>query len=584
MFSTRTLFLPFLLWWEIEAKFPGSLKDLEYDVYPRRTQEEAAVLEWGHSAIISALDGSVAHFGPQTSHAALLEVEAQPVLAVPLNGVFNKTNASSSVGSSSQTIRPLYNEEEVNGNMVVMTNTGELSGVHLAKIAKASGAAALLVVNVDEDRPDDIYRLPADEEGADEIDIPVVMISLNSANVLTTATISQDMVGDHDVVNNGMPERVRLYAGGDRPFFEDIEPIDPTLYLIHNLFSSEECDAMVKKAASKVEPVVESDILQHSVEVEKYFNVQRVMLWKGLLQTPATKQIEERIEQVTGFPASHYGDFVVDRLEAGSYWEPHYDTHPNQIPMATILVFLTTEGGAVIYPSGKDKPLKILPQKGLAILHQNLNERHELDRFSRHAILPPETGPVYVARKYIFETQVTYARRVALPLFAFPFGGKLPKFMVKIHDYFIYRYGLGYGALYFDRLCLFFPALAIIGLVQIIGASVRNWMAKRAKHDPKDTANAKAKEPAQKKGKPNGKSKDKENEKAGEKSDAKKTTTKENEPAKEGNNKLNNGKDKEDVKDNHKNDTLNDGKSKKTSDKKKAKQNGKQKKSSKAAQ
>ena len=32
-----------------------------------RTSEEAAVIEWGHSAIISALDGAVATFGPQTS-------------------------------------------------------------------------------------------------------------------------------------------------------------------------------------------------------------------------------------------------------------------------------------------------------------------------------------------------------------------------------------------------------------------------------------------------------------------------------------------------------------------------------------
>ena len=32
-----------------------------------RTSEEAAVIEWGHSAIISALDGAVAAFGPQTS-------------------------------------------------------------------------------------------------------------------------------------------------------------------------------------------------------------------------------------------------------------------------------------------------------------------------------------------------------------------------------------------------------------------------------------------------------------------------------------------------------------------------------------
>jgi hypothetical protein len=67
-----------------------NLNNLDYSVYPRRTEEEAAVLEWGHSAIISALDASVARFGPQTTEAALLEVECMPILASPLNGVGNR--------------------------------------------------------------------------------------------------------------------------------------------------------------------------------------------------------------------------------------------------------------------------------------------------------------------------------------------------------------------------------------------------------------------------------------------------------------------------------------------------------------
>jgi hypothetical protein len=49
-----------------------------------------------------------------------------------------------------------------------------------------------------------------------ELTIPVVMISYNSANVLTTATVTPEMTQE-EVVNHGMPERVRLYAGGDRP-------------------------------------------------------------------------------------------------------------------------------------------------------------------------------------------------------------------------------------------------------------------------------------------------------------------------------------------------------------------------------
>jgi ribosomal silencing factor RsfS len=83
--------------------------------------------------------------------------------------------------------------------------SGELTGFEMALIAQESGAAALIVVNVDEERPDDIHRLPT-EEGSETIDIPVVMISLNSANVLTSATVTQEMKQE-DIINNGMPER-----------------------------------------------------------------------------------------------------------------------------------------------------------------------------------------------------------------------------------------------------------------------------------------------------------------------------------------------------------------------------------------
>ena len=174
------------------------VESLQYRVYPRRTHEEAAVIEWGHSAIISALDVSVAHFGPQTSQAALFEVETMPILASPINGAMFTNKEEGPV------IRPLDNAEDVEGNVVVMTNAGGLlSGIQMAQIAQKSGAAALLVVNMDEKHPDDIYRLVGDDT---TIDIPVVMMSYNSATILTSATVTPETKPE-EIVNHGMPER-----------------------------------------------------------------------------------------------------------------------------------------------------------------------------------------------------------------------------------------------------------------------------------------------------------------------------------------------------------------------------------------
>ncbi|CAJ1942644.1 unnamed protein product [Cylindrotheca closterium] len=444
-----------------------NLHDLDYIVYPQRTEEEAAVLEWGHSAIISALDASVAQFGPQTTEAALLEVECMPILASPLNGVGNREEDE----EGNLPIQELDNADDVRGNMVVMTDNGGLSAVGMAKVAKLSGAAALLVVNIDEKRPDDIYRLEVmDGEDAEDIDIPVVMISLNSANVLTTATVTANMAKE-DIVNNGMPDRVRLYAGGDRPFFEDVEPTDPTLYLIHNLMTDEEADSLLQSAKSKLSPITD-DILQFSNDKENFENVQRTVVWQGMLQSPARKAVEERIEQVTGFPAAHHSDFVIDRLDAGVHWKAHYDTHPYLIPMATITVFLTDNGGSVVFPSAKE-PVEITPTKGMAIVHHNTDNKHNMDLSSVHAMMAGTEGPAYVARKFIFTTPVSNARRIALPILALPFGGKLPGFVSAFHDFMVEKFGMEDGPVYFDKACVFIPFLIFLSIAQLVADRVQ---------------------------------------------------------------------------------------------------------------
>ena len=323
-----------------------------------------------------------------------------------------------------------------------------------------------------------------EEEDSNQVDIPVVMISLNSANVLTTATVTPEMTSE-EIVNHGMPERVRLYAGGDRPFFEDIDPVDPTLYLIHNLLTEEECDGLVKMAADKVEPVEEDSLLLLTSESSKLHNIDRTVIWKGALQGHWDKQIDERIEQVTGFPADHYSDFVVDRLNAGSFWQPHYDTHPYLDAMATITVFLTEDGSPVVYPSCK-KPVKVLPRKGMAIVHHNTNEHHQLDMSTLSAMLPSQSEePVYVARKYVFSAPMSNSRRIVLPMLALPFGGKLPGFVVKVHDFMVDKFGAEQGGGYFDKLCIFVPVLMLLGLAQFISETIQAKMKKGEKIKPK---------------------------------------------------------------------------------------------------
>ena len=479
-----------------ETAATTDLSSLDYDVFPTRTSAEAAVVEWGHSAIISALDGAVASFGPQTSRGAYFEVEAMPVLADPVDTnvdkLFTKEGAAEQVDL---TQLKLKNTDEVEGNMVVMTNAAGLSGVEMARLAKNSGAAALMVVNTDKDHPDYIYSLdPEDDDeatyAADHIDIPVIMVSRTSGNVLTTATVQEGMTQAEikALPNHGMPERVRLYAGGDRPFFEDVTSAgtQPTVYLIHNMLTAQECEDLIASAEAshgfKALDDTSTSILEHITAQRdgsvKAVGIERAVLWKGQLHSHSGKQIEERIDQVTGYPAEHFSDWHVDKFVEGSFYGPHYDVLPTQIPIASITVFLNDvsdeEGGEIVYPNVSDgTPVMIQPTRGLAVVHHNTDDKYQFDPATLHAELEFTGDIKYVARKYIYALPQLPARRIVLPLIAMVSGGTLPDAVLQLHDAMLVKFGLEQGPAYFDKLMVMLPVGLLFLIATVVSSVVK---------------------------------------------------------------------------------------------------------------
>jgi hypothetical protein len=262
-----------------------------------------------------------------------------------------------------------------------------------------------------------------------------------------------------------------------------VEAAEPTVYIIHNLLTSTECQTLIQQSANKFSPVDRTDRLQLTVDPSPFVQVDRVMLWQGIMKGPAGKAIDERIEQVTGFPVLHYSDWVVDRLPAGSHWKPHYDVLPgNDVPLATITVFLSdvTSGGEMVYPSTSKQPVKIRPVMGLAIVHHNTNERHEFDENSIHGLLPvtgdDKDAVLYVARKFILPNPVSNARRIGLAIASAPFGGKLPSFLLQLYDVLTRQFGEETGGLYFDKVVVFVPVLLLLILLQFIGQAIHKQM------------------------------------------------------------------------------------------------------------
>jgi hypothetical protein len=294
---------------------------------------------------------------------------------------------------------------------------------------------------------------------------------------------------------------------------------DPAIYLIHNLLTIEECSFLVQQASTRLErqrPIQkENDDTQNgplqqllfhmasSSSSSSYINTQSIRLWQqglSVLQSVMSRAMEERMDQATGFPATHFSDFVVSHLQPGAQWWPlsHPSSHPPQqqqqqqpVPMAILTIFLTqpppNSGGELYYPQAQGGPVKIRPQKGLAVIHHNVNERHEFDPNSVYGLLEyspltiehmksiidddddnDASQPVeyYIAQKYVYAEPISHTRRVVLPLLVAFCGGRLPSIVSKVHGWMVDRYGYATGDLYFDKLCVFGPVLLLLGLVQ----------------------------------------------------------------------------------------------------------------------
>lgn len=422
------------------------------------------------------------------------------MLADPIDGVGKGRSNSKDGDESLSDFEKNYpgkldNADDVEGNMLIMTDAAGLSGVTMARIAKDSGAAALMVVNTDAKTGDFIYSLePETEEervyAEKYIDIPVIMVSLQAGNVITTATATEG--SDPKDVNRGaaLPERIRLYAGGDRPFFEDAMSGQPLIYLIHNMLTPEECDELLRMAEGKYEKVDDTNSVNNYLENSfashqkggEAINIERTQLWKGGVAGKTVKDIDERMSQVMGFPAEHYSDFQMNKYVSGSSYKPHYDINDANGIMATVTIFLNDvpegQGGELVFskPGDGGDPIMIRPKRGLAVVHHNTDENYNFDKTTVHEELPFKGSVKYIAKKFVYLNPQPTATRIVLPLIAMPFGGKLPKVFSTLQNMLIEKFGYETADVYFQKIVVMIPVFLLVMIASAVSNFVQGKM------------------------------------------------------------------------------------------------------------
>lgn len=379
--------------------------------YPKRSNNDSALLEWGNSAIIHNADAVVARFGPGATHPELeLGIEAELV-----------------TGSPRQGCEPLVNSKAVRTQIVVLYRGGCDFGTK-AKHATRAGAAAMIVVNSDRRSPDRAFAMTLGSKGETAHDgDPEVAAEVASLPSLMVSYASGLQLRDHG------PRRMRLFAGGGRPFIESVTDVAPVVYLVHNAIT----DAEIKAARRTLGPYLTPTAADASVE-----RAHRIL---GKLKSSDLAMFYERIASIVGYPTEHLSEIALEKRTSNSFismqlrddrrfsrFDAERGDDSRLHTIMSIYVYLDDNDDAALhFPRARPAPLKIAPRTGLAVVWYSALEDGSVDPTAVHGDAPPFKGDS-IERLHIrvYAKPRPIARRLLLPLLLAPIGGAPSKTIV----------------------------------------------------------------------------------------------------------------------------------------------------------
>jgi hypothetical protein len=257
--------------------------------YPKRSSADSALLEWGNSAIIHNADGVVARFGPAATHPEFeLGIEADLVTASPRQGCEALSNAAKAL------------------TQIVVMYRGGCSFRKKLENAEAAGAAALIVVNNDRRSPDRAFAMSLDAD--EEVDRPDDGPDPDQDAKVRTPSLMVSYAAGQQLREHG-PRRMRIFAGGDRPFIESVTDAAPLLYLVHNAIMDSEIEA----AKAKLAPY----LLPHPPGRSNEAPIHRATRSLGALRGAQLTAFYDRVASIVGYPVDHLSEPILERRRAG---------------------------------------------------------------------------------------------------------------------------------------------------------------------------------------------------------------------------------------------------------------------------
>lgn len=300
-------------------------------------------------------------------------------------------------------------------------------------MAAKADAAALLVVNSDRRSPDRAFAMSADAKGEtnaesdDDVETDESIASLPSVMI---SYASGQQLREH------APPRMRLFAGGGRPFIESVTDGAPVLYLVHNAITNSEAAA----ALAKLEPHLSPTAADPSVE-----RAHRIL---GALRGSELSSFYDRLASIVGYPVEHLSDLALERRTGGTHSSPFTTRDERRLSrfnaelgddsrlqtVMTIYVYLDDvpdDEGAIYFPRARPAAARVIPRKYVAAVWYSSLEDGSLDTTAAHGDGPLKKGQVLnVLHLRVYSSPRPLARRFVLPLLLAPIGGAPSKTFV----------------------------------------------------------------------------------------------------------------------------------------------------------
>lgn len=181
----------------------------------------------------------------------------------------------------------------------------------------------------------------------------------------------------------------------------------PTLRVLENLLSAEECDGLIAQAKPRLQRAL-------TVDAEGRQQVDQRRTSEGMFfapnESPLVADIEQRLAKLLGVPASHGEGLQVLHYLPGQEYEPHFDWFDPDQPgyaaitaaggqrIASVVMYLNTPArrGGTAFP---ELGLTVTARRGSAVYFAYEGG----DQSSLHAGLPVLQGEKWIATKWLRE-------------------------------------------------------------------------------------------------------------------------------------------------------------------------------------